>query len=349
MKARLFEHGLSLLLVTLVMAVAFGIIHSSRNTDRDAKTASLTDYLAIPGTDLSDPFQKSLFRETLNIFYPGREEKNDSLFKAVLRYRQGEFERIVQQTGRDTELSFTRLLEMLGMFLKFLFVYALVMLLTYYGVQTLAVWRFVKQRRVVTLSPAMRAGIALGKGLASLILFSPSYVIAYSIKTSVNTDTMPFMILLGVISNGLLITYANKFYHFLIAESRKGYVETARVKNLAQSYAQDGANGIPLSAILRPFKRFDGHIFNAIFQNARYQYLSALKEQAAFLITGLVIIEMALNIHGYYSYEMLRQMLYRNYDIAILFFLGIFYTVKATEILVDTIHHRETMKYDNRE
>jgi len=58
------------------------------------------------------------------------------------------------------------------------------------------------------------------------VLFSPAYVIAYAIRTEFNTDTIIFMALLGVVSNGLLVTYANKFYAFLVAESRKGYVET---------------------------------------------------------------------------------------------------------------------------
>ena len=54
-----------------------------------------------------------------------------------------------------------------------------------------------------------------------------------------------------------------------------------------------------------------------------------------FLITGLIIIEMALNIHGYLNYKMLRQMLYKNYDVVIVIILSIFYTVKITEMLTD--------------
>ncbi len=62
---------------------------------------------------------------------------------------------------------------------------------------------------------------ALLKGVAYTILFAPAYVIAYSFKTRIDTDSLLFMIVLGVVSNGLLINYANKFYAFLAAESRK--------------------------------------------------------------------------------------------------------------------------------
>jgi hypothetical protein len=143
--------------------------------------------------------------------------------------------------------------------------------------------------------------------------------------------------------------YSNKFYAFLTAESRKGYIDTAIVKNLHTSFDFNRPDGIPLKSIFKPVKDFKGHIFEHIFRNARFQYLSTIKEQASFLITGLVIIEMALNIHGYLNYEMLRQILYKNYDIVIFIILGIFYIVKLTEILTDLLTHREAMKYENRQ
>jgi ABC-type dipeptide/oligopeptide/nickel transport system permease component len=90
-------------------------------------------------------------------------------------------------------------------------------------------------------------------------------------------------------------------------------------------------------------------VFDHIFKNAQFQYLSTLKEQASFLITGLIIIEMALNIHGHLSYELLRQLLYKNYSIVTVIILGIFYTVKLTEIATDYFIHRQTLRYENRE
>ncbi|MCX7726542.1 MAG: hypothetical protein N2053_06805, partial [Chitinispirillaceae bacterium] len=101
-------------------------------------------------------------------------------------------------------------------------------------------------------------------------------------------------------------------------------------------------------AILRPIKRFKGHIFDHIFSNARVQYLSTIKEQAAFLITGLIIIEMALNIHGHLTYELLRQLLYKNYPVVIIIILLVFYTVKATEIFTDIVIYKENKRYENK-
>ena len=78
------------------------------------------------------------------------------------------------------------------------------------------------------------------------------------------------------------MVYSNKFYAFLIAESRKGYIDTAIVKNLNNSYAGNIAQGISFKAILNPVKKFKGHVFDNIFRNARFQYLSTIKEQASF-------------------------------------------------------------------
>ncbi len=240
------------------------------------------------------------------------------------------------------------------MFAKFVIVYVVVMLLTYYGVQTLAVFRFTRKKlhaqtvKRTFAGAAGKAALAVATTAAYLVLFSPAYVIAYSIRTEFNTDTIVFMALLGVISNGLLVTYANKFYAFLVAESRKGYVETALVKNLSDSYSPHGKGGIGYRAIFAPVKRFDGHVFGHIFSNARFQYFSTIKEQASFLVSGLIIIEMALNIHGHLSYEMLRQILYKNYDIVIVIILGIFYTVKGTEIAVDYVGYRAEKRIENK-
>ena len=188
---------------------------------------------------------------------------------------------------------------------------------------------------------------AAAKGLVYLVLFSPAYVIAYSFKGTFDTDSSLFMIVLGVVSNGLLITYANKFFTLLVHEGRKGYVETALVKNLGASFSFRRPDGIRLRSVFALHKRFPGHILNHIYINARHQYIPTMKEHASFLITGLIIIEMALNIQGHLSYELLQQVLYRHYDVAIVIIVGIFLVVKATEILVDAWYHIESRRFDN--
>jgi hypothetical protein len=355
MKPKLLEHALSIAFISAILLVLLFFVRSAVNSAAVHEQSRLNAYGNLGFVDFKDPFHKALLKDVMNIYYPDQYDTNAVIIGSILANRERQFENRLQKSYLEEKLSPQKLLQLLGMYVKFLIVYIIVMCLTYYGVQTLAVLRYVKKKqraaralRATFAERLRRVPGAIGKTAAYFVLFAPAYVIAYSIRTEFNTDTIVFMALLGVISNGLLITYMNKFYAFLVAESRKGYVETAVVKNLNNSYMPHAAGGISYKDILRPAKRFTGHVFDHVFGNARRQYLSTVKEQASFLITGLIIIEMALNIHGHLSYELLRQLLYKNYDIVIVIVLGIFYTVKGTEIFVDWMMYREEKKYENK-
>ena len=361
MKKRLLEHISGLVFVTVVLVSLLVYHNIQREQVSRHKGTLIESFVDVPVSNINDPFQRALLRDVMNIYYPDQTGTNSQVIEQLIEAKEAQFNKKLQKSHLEERLNSGKLFSIGAMFLKFLITYLLVMLLTYYGVQTLAVLRFILKRQrssevlrsshTPNSSPKnrtlFRAFFTILKGCAYFILFSPAYVIAYSIKTEINTDSAFFMVILGVISNGLLVMYTNKFYAFLVAESRKGYTDTARVKNLHSSWTFDRPDGISWKAILHPRKQFKGHIFEHIFRNAHFQYLSTLKEQASFLITGLVIIEMALNIHGYLNYELLRQLLYKNYDLVIVIIMLIFYTVKSTELFTDFLVNRESMKYEN--
>ncbi len=353
MKRKLLEHGLSVAFVTAVLLCVLVAVGAETQAARNSEAAALGVYGDLSFVDSNDPFHTALLKDVVNIFYPDQYEKNNATVESILAKSEDQFSERLQQSNVRERLSWGKCGQLLGMFLKFIVVYGVVMFLTYYGVQTLAVFRFIRKKRrahaakTTFLKVLLHVVTTIGTTAAYFVLFAPAYVIAYSIRTEFNTDTVIFMALLGVVSNGLLITYANKFYAFLVAESRKGYVETARVKNLADSYSPREPDGIRYRSVFIPVKHFDGHVLGHIFSNAQHQYVSTIKEQASFLITGLIIIEMALNIHGHLSYEMLREMLYKNWDIVIVIILGIFYTVKGTEVVVDYLSYRAEKRIEN--
>jgi hypothetical protein len=363
MNIRLVEHLLAMLLVTTAFIVLVAVVAKRDAAASAGRVHELERYLHLDGVDFSDPRDRALFRETLNLFHPDRVAGNDSLVQTIERYRQEQLAALTSKTGGEERgLSAARLRSLGGMYLQFIFAYLVVMIITYRGAQSLAVFRFVRMqqgrpsylRQLAERSSARRraampllAAKALAKGIAYAILFSPAYVIAYALRSGVETDSLPFMIILGVLSNGLLIGAANRFSAFLSTESRKGYVQTAMVKNLDASYEWGDRPGIPPAAILRPMGLVPSHVFRHIFLNARYQSIPTLKEHASFLITGLIIIEMALNIQGHLGYELLRTILYRQYDVTLAIVLGVFLIVKATDIAVDLWFLRETRRYGN--
>jgi hypothetical protein len=132
-----------------------------------------------------------------------------------------------------------------------------------------------------------------------------------------------------------------------MSESRKGYVQTAIVKNLDAGYLFDEDNGISFSSIFKFNKKFPGHIFDQIYENVRFQYLNTLKEQASFLITGLIIIEMALNIQGHLWYELMQNILYKNLSVVLVILFGIFLLIKLTQIVIDSIVIRQQQRIGN--
>ena len=259
MKGKLTEHLLSILFVTAVLVAAMAITGGA-----DRRSESLRDTPARELGDLSfvesqNPFHRALLLDVADIYYPGRHDRNAAMTGEALLQKEKQFGRRLQTGHLDERLDGKKWLQLAGMYLRFLLVYIVVMALTYYGVQTAGVWLFVSARRPRrAATPAGKIKSALrhvASFLISMILFSPAYVIAYSMRTELNSDSVFFMMLLGVISNGLLIVYATRFQTFLDAESRKGYVETARAKNLRYSF-ESGRGGISLREILRPRKRF---------------------------------------------------------------------------------------------
>ena len=351
MKSKLLVHGASILFVSLTLLIGLAWT-SSRSQSKEASARSTL--AAASFADLSNPFQKALFDDVMNIYFPGQFDKNKAEVSHLADAQEKALRDKLENSSEKEGLTLGTWTRILGMYVKFIIVYVLVMLLTYYGVQTLGAWRFCRKKghdewgALSFPTMILRALKKTALFIATFILFCPAYVIAYSLRTELNTDTVFFMVVLCVISNGLLMVYSNKFYAFLTAESRKGYVETALAKNLKNSYSQREPDGISYAALIAPVKRFNGHVFDAIFRNARGQYLSTIKEQASFLISGMIITEMALNLHGYLSYELLRQMLYGNAAIVIVMILGIFYLVKATEIFADFLVFREEKKYSNK-
>jgi ABC-type dipeptide/oligopeptide/nickel transport system permease component len=344
-RRKIRDHLLSLLVVAATFAVAVSFAGRDTDIDRRERERLVEPFLQIEGLDPGDPLHRALLREALGAAYPGRPEHADSVMRSIELHQIERFTTASLKTGaQQPGLTGPKVLRILPMYAEFVLVYLVALVLTYYGAKTIGTYRFIRPRREFGLAsfPGMLLRLA-----AYAVLFSPAYVIAYALKTTVDTGSIPFMILLAVVSNGLLITYANRFETFLTQESRQGYVETAMVKGL-QPLHEAGKHRIRLSAVLQPVKRFRGHVFQHVYMNARYQYIPTVKEQASFMITGLIIIEMALNIQGRLGYELLQNVLYRDYQVVAFIIIAIFAVVKVTEIIVDLWHQRETRRFENR-
>ncbi len=372
-KKIIIEHSISILFVLFVfIIITIFIEHKFKEAKRERH--SIQQIVNIGNINFSDTLHRELFKETARIYYSYHPANVDSLLHFIESQRTKLFTDEAYKKGSiSNELSSSEALNILVMYAKFVALYLIVMLLSYYLTNTLAVYYFVEKKRMgkgdnkyhnlilsvskndIDINSKMKATFMfiikvvrnIFIGIIALFLFSPAYIIAYSMKSIFEIGNYAFMIVLGIISNGLLINYAYKFYTYLIHESRKGYVETAIVKGLSRSYEWNTKDGISIKSILKVNKKFTSHIFQHIYVNARYQYIGAMKQYTSFMITGLIIIEMALNIHGHLCYELLKNILYNRYQSALLIIFLVFLLVKASEILIDYWALRETHKYEN--
>ncbi len=310
----------------------------------------------------------------MNLYSPGDYHKNDTIISKIKQYNQEKFTNPDLKFGAEAVvLSIGKAFALIWEYVIFFILFVATLLLNYFLTKSLGVLKFVLMMEgkesflselylfiKVSLKEKefyrkkefySKLGILLvlnfARFVSYFVLFAPAYVIAYSIKTKVDTDTWLFMVILGVFSNGVLINYTNRFFTFLKNESREGYVETAIVKNLGKRFLL-GNGGISLKQIFGLTKEFKGHVFSHIYMNAEFQLLKTVKEMASFLVTGLIIIEMALNIQGHLGYELLKAVYKSRYDKVIFIVFLLFLLVKFTEITVDTIFNIRMKKYENK-
>ena len=82
----------------------------------------------------------------MNIFYPGQFDKNKAEVSHLAHAQEKALRDKLENSSEKEGLTLGAWTRILGMYIKFIIVYVLVMLLTYYGVQTLGAWRFCRKK-----------------------------------------------------------------------------------------------------------------------------------------------------------------------------------------------------------
>ncbi|MCB0834201.1 MAG: hypothetical protein KDC45_12120 [Bacteroidetes bacterium] len=354
------HHVFSLSIIAVLFFVLGVLLSSDQTPPRVPGT--LQPYLS--SIDLSDPIQRAVLEDLL------AEVQGDSAAEAfgaqLNSYRNDVQQFAVTSRNREDVWTLFHLLEVGRMIWIFGWSYLLVLALIHYGVETLAIYRFIRLDRKFFLAdyidhikhlPASSEWIPWARGVVGfplmkllrgvcyVLLYSPAYVAAYALKGQVDTASFVLYLLLGTLTNGVLLIYTEKYFGLLVSESRKGYVDTARVKGLTH----DRTVGVSFrwSEVFSMRKKFEAHTLGHLIPNVRNQYGSTFKEQASFLMTGLILVEMALNIQGRLGYEMLKQITYHNFDFVLLILFFLFFIVKLTQLITDSLANRRRMLYEN--
>ncbi len=367
-KSKILRHVAGLLIFgSLLLLSAFFSINKTDVTEKYKDVISLFNQ---SGLDINSNYDREIFKDATTNFFNHEKKQSTQLINKLNEFVDRQFTEKELKTGSEKEyLSGEIVVSLLWKFFKFIFVFSIVEALILFLAERFAILkfylekrngnRFINQIKEYFENRKLRfvkgkinfkrltylSFLALVKFLAYFVFFSPVYVIAYILKYNSENITFVWIILFGVFTNGVLISGINKFYNLLIAESKKGYVETARVKGL-QMFAEEETKSF-VSSLLKIKLNFGETILSQIYESAHLQFVSSFKEISRFVITGLIIIGMALNVQTGLFYEMLRSFLYSEYDILLFILFLIFTAVKITDIIFEIYSHKLNGKYEN--
>lgn len=361
------EHlvGFAVVLLASLLFISF-----SDGVEEDAWMPTSADWSVVDSIDVRDPMQFTLLRETMSVFYdrePGRVAALTRDVQDSLRRRAALIEQSALAGKRG--LNGDQLRRLGGQYLSFIAVYIVSMAITVVAARVGAILKYLGARRrraffhrcsvtaqrLVSTDRSWRTAgemaalMAEGavRSVATIVLFSPAYVVAYAIKPGFETDNLAFMVGLTVVTNGVLIGLANTFTMILLHERRKGYVETARVKGLSDIATSQASWLDSVHVMLWPMSKGKRDVFHQVYANARLQCIPAIKRHASFMITGLIIVEMALNVQGQLCYTLMQSVLFGDTTRAVAIVVGIYALVKATELIVDVWQERQLSRYRN--
>jgi len=344
MKSILFNH----LVVFLIIAGLFtglGLVSVFLyHPEKAESNPEMTKWLQDSTINWQDPLHQALIADVLDL--KSVEQDGEAFVRSAARLKSDETAKTLEQLRHQKGLVFGDFPDFLLKLLGFSFIFGLVLFILVWGSQTLGLYRFIRSKQGKRTS-GKQFWHSVYSFFGLLILFSPGYLIAYMLKPLIPSDSIILMISLGLITNGALIVYSQKFLNLMNQEMDKGYVLAARIRNVNENFENGHQSNLTWKAILGFHKHFPGHILHHILLNAKRQYWNTVRELAAFTITSLIILEMALNIQGRYGYELLRQVLYGNYGDVLAMMLGLFLIVKITEVAIDYHIYKQKLKFEN--
>lgn len=337
-----FRHLLSFLVVSVVfffIGIALQPLKSASTAKPDPAIAT---WLSIKEIDWQDPVHQAVVADMIEAANPDAD--GEQIVRSVMRYQADLLARGLAENRQQAGLVFHDPVTALWQFFQFALFYSLVLLVSVYGAQTIGTYRFLllirhDEQESGGWRDAARTGLLF-------ILFSPGFLVAYSLKAIWNADSWPVLLALGLLTNGSLALYSQKFLNLLLTTHHRGFIQMARVRGVNENFAPGKPDGVPWRVIFSWSKSFPGHLLHHSMINARLDYGPTAREQAAFTVTCLIILEMALNIQGHFGYELLRQVLYRNVADVLIMMASLFLLVRATEWVVDVQQHRKRHAMD---
>ncbi len=356
---------ISLPLFTLFFLV---LIFTAKNDSVNPDFKAIGDLIESSGLNIENELDRAVLRDALNNYGATSDSLSAGLLESYINFVLTE--KSQKEGGERKSVTFGILRDLFVKAAEFLFRFLIIGLLLFYLSESFALLKFKyvrqnkneviaefrelvsdfrKRKTALRYFPLRRTSVLAAKGIVKffgyLLLFSPVYLVGYALKFNYENLSFFVYVFLAVFTNGMLISSVNKFSLLLESEHEKGYVETAVIKGVNSDYSKKG--GISVAKIFLPVKFFGEHILAQIYKNAHKQFIADFKKIGHFLITAMIIVELALNYGDGLFYEMLKSLMKKEYDIFFAAMLLIFWLVKFWDFTIDFLVERENGKYEN--
>ncbi|NUQ80969.1 MAG: hypothetical protein HUU10_05090 [Bacteroidetes bacterium] len=337
-----FRHLGSLLVVSIVFFFIGMALQPLRTVNTSKPDPTIARWLSVPGIDWQDPLHQAIVADLIEAANP--DSDGEMVVRSIRRYQSDQLARGLAENRQQAGLVFHDPFNALRQFSEFTLLYAIVLIFSVFGAQTIGTYRFLLFIRKE--EQESEGWHDAGRTLLLFVLFSPGFLVAYSLKAFWTADSWPVLVALGLLTNGSLALYSQKFLNLLLTNHHHGFIQMARVRGVNENFSPGKPDGVPWRVILSWKKSCPGHLLHHSMLNARLDYGPTAREQAAFTVTCLIILEMALNIQGRFGYELLRQVLFRNLPDVLIMMASLFLLVRATEWVVDVQRYRKQLSMD---
>jgi len=91
MKKKIIEHISVIIFVTLLLFGILSLFNLSRMREQEQQSSSIRQFIEVPISNINDPFQRSLLKDVMNVFYPDQSDKNNQIIDELLRTKENEF------------------------------------------------------------------------------------------------------------------------------------------------------------------------------------------------------------------------------------------------------------------
>jgi hypothetical protein len=326
-----------------LLTITFSIINANRYNNESTleypefSTLNVTDSLdiAILHTSVRDFFPASEVKSVIETVFADQQKRQTAFGRQFRALNWHEFYTVLKQAILFASLFFFSFF-LLGFMAERLAVYAFFFKKKKrrYSYRQLALKVRDKKNKQAYLILISRLFLSALLGWTkTLLLFTPAFILAYMFKAEFDAFTLFSYLILVVFSNGTLIVLKERFLALFQSEAKRGYLETAKVKQLKIPFIKR----ITLYSFLRRFQRlvWQESAFLHLYLNAKKQIIESSKTFALFLMSVMIVVEMALNAQGFFGYELLRALFQGNSHLVCLQLLFIYIFLIATDLFTE--------------